>query len=463
MKTVRFVGTNGSPAEEYVRALADDETAIIDTLPPDPNVTVKFRLDTVRPVKVMPNKKARDLLDLAVCIYIADETEERAVAVDHWSRSFEFVVPVDDPAAWQAATPELQKALRTLSSDHCDFTWVQRQALPVLGRHRKLLPSGYDTVCLFSGGIDSLLGAYQLLKEGRRVLLVGHQADVFTAATQKDLFLGLHNKFGNQVRFVQCRVARTLSSTPHYRLPDKVEITHRSRSFLFLSLAITVAGAVGIGEVVLPENGLIALNPPLQASRIGTLSTRTAHPIYLTRLLDFLSTAGIFTGSIRNPFLYQSKTDMLKNLDPELHPLVLRSISCSNVGRLVGKTGKLHCGHCVPCIYRRAALVHAGIDNPDNYADDLFQNLSSVTKHCQIDFRALVGFAGRIIATSAVARDLMVFSHGAFAPDIGGRIGPYAARNVSPWSNMLLRWAQNFMQTVEALSSASTRCILGLP
>src|SRR5262249_34675144 len=151
----------------------------------------------------------------------------------------------------------------------------------------------------------------------------------------------------------QCRVARSKNVKPAFVLPPKVEDSHRPRSFLFLSLAVAIARVTNITHVYIPENGLIALNPPLQVSRIGSHSTRTAHPVFLTRFLKFLRSANLFEGTIQNPFLYLSKTDMLRGLDPSLIPLVTRSVSCSHPSRYHDE-GVRHCGYCVPCMYRRA-------------------------------------------------------------------------------------------------------------
>jgi len=318
-------------------------------------------------------------------------------------------------------------------------------------------------VCLFSGGIDSLLGAIKLLEAGNRVFLVGHQAEGITSKAQKDLFALLSARYP-RVHLIQARVARSLVTNPRHQLPDKLEDSHRPRSFLFLGLALAVAMTAKVKQVVLPENGLIALNVPLQPSRLGTLSTRTAHPLFVDRFRDFLDDAGLYDGTIENPFLYQSKTDMLQGLDGKFQDLVQRSVSCAHAGdvRWVGKSGVRHCGYCVPCVYRRAAMIERGWDNADDYAFDVFTDLSSLTTHKQADFRALFGFANRIVVATRAQRDLMVLSHGVFSPEVGKRIGPSPAKDYSPWSEMLLRWAKDYLDKLHRLSSASTKQILGI-
>jgi 7-cyano-7-deazaguanine synthase in queuosine biosynthesis len=462
MNVVRYVGRRGSTAE-YEEALRSDDYVVIDTLPDGANTTVRFELDGAK-VQVNPPAPARDLLDMAVAVYIADELLARSSVKDEWTRAFSFLFPVRSADAWIAGRESLQRALATLAGDNYRFRFVPREKLSLYRRHRRKLPRAFDVVCLFSGGIDSYLGAHQLLASGRKVLLVGHQAEGITAAAQTALAEELRRQFPRAVALLQVRVARRQSADQRYPLPDKSEASHRPRSLLFLSLAIAVAAVLGIEEVTLPENGLMALNPPLQPSRVGTLSTRTAHPRFLGEFADFLAQAGVFTGTIRNPFIYQSKTDLLANLNPSLAAGVQRAVSCghaSNV-RWVGKKGVHHCGYCVPCIHRRVAMMAAGMDDAGEYAFDVFRDLASLTRIRQLDFWALVRFAGRIKSMTAGQRAMLVLAHGYFPPEAGGRFGPAPTTDYSPWSEMLLRWADDFLEKVRMMSRPSTKRVVGL-
>lgn len=40
-----------------------------------------------------------------------------------------------------------------------------------------------------------------------------------------------------------------------------------------------MTGMDNINELLVPENGLIALNVPLDETRVGSFSTRTTHPL----------------------------------------------------------------------------------------------------------------------------------------------------------------------------------------
>jgi hypothetical protein len=245
------------------------------------------------------------------------------------------------------------------------------------------------------------------------------------------------------------------------RCLKKCEDSHRPRSFLFLALAIAIANAAKLKQVYIPENGLIALNPPLGKSRLGTLSTRTAHPKFLGELAGFLATAGIYTGKIRNPFLFASKTDMMKGLPAKLAAPLKRSVSCARPTRYQD-LGVRHCGYCVPCIYRRVAMVELGLDEPASYAFDLFADLAAVDAAKRLDFRSLVAFAQRMISGTPLQRELTVLAHGAFPLSAAAQFGPASTNSYAIWGDMLQRWSKDFLDKLDILASEKTKQLLGI-
>jgi 7-cyano-7-deazaguanine synthase in queuosine biosynthesis len=463
MNIVRYVGLNNGDHPAYTAALADGKSVVIDPRSRKANVVVRFRLDG-SPVRVDLSPLHKDFLDLAAAVYVADELARRKDAEDWWTRSFRFLFPVKDPAVWEAADALLRRCLGGLSGDDYEFDWPKRTKLPRGVKRRHQLMGCFDAVCLFSGGIDSLLGAWRLLSAGKRVLLVGHQADGLTAAAQTDLARSLNKIFPNMSTLVQARVSRSRSSRNRIRflLPEKVEKTHRPRSFLFLSLAVCIAYSLKVTELHIPENGLIALNPPLQVSRIGTLSTRTVHPLYLTRFQEVVRALGVYSGTLKNPFMDQSKTDMLRGIDTRLHPLLQRSVSCARPSRYQDLHVR-HCGYCVPCLFRRAAMSEAQLDKAADYAFDVFtqftnNDMSAVT---QADFKALVSFAERVVEASEAELERLVLSHGTFTPGVAGEIGVGPAANYTPWTGMLRRWARHFLAYFDGAATAQVKAALG--
>lgn len=461
MKAVRYVGKGTKLGSDYRDAVRKgSRTVIVNTLLDGGNVTVRLKLDG-KALEIENDSITRDFLDISTLIYIVDEIDPRKRSKDHWSRRFDVIAPVKEPKRWMKHEASLRKMLHTLAGDDYRFNWLKRPELDSLGRHRVELPKDFDAVCLFSGGMDSFLGAYQLLSAGKKLLLVGHQADGTAASAQSKLATWLQGKFPEACHLIQCRVARSHTESPKFRLPSKKEDTHRVRSLLFIALAVSIANAGGIAEIYLPENGLISLNAPLQKSRIGTLSTRTAHPRYLGELLDFLNGSGIFTGFIKNPFIFLSKTDMLVRKRSLAEPL-RRSVSCARPSRYKNK-GVRHCGYCVPCIYRRIAMLESELDSSSEYAFSIFEDLEALDVGKQLDFRALVRWSRNVIKSTPLERELIVLSHGSFPLSAGERFGLREATSYAAWGDMLLRWARDFLEKLELHAGDKVKRSLDLP
>jgi 7-cyano-7-deazaguanine synthase in queuosine biosynthesis len=456
MKFTRFVGnTNRDPV--YRAALRERAVRKMDLRPVKGNITLDFRIDG-EPLALPMTPVVRDFVDLAAMVYTADELCTRASTADRWTRTFDAVIPVRSPALWRTAGQQVQDLLSFLSGDVFRFEWTPTRRVPLLRNHRAVISEGFDTVCLFSGGADSLVGAYQMLEEGRRVLLVGHQADGITASTQNRVMRFLKDRFDDRVAFVQARVARSPRAQPEFHLGTKVETTHRPRSFLFLALAVAVASAAEVDEIVIPENGLIALNPPLNVSRVGTLSTRTAHPRFISGFASWVRAIGAFQGRLWNPFLYVSKTDVVRDAAGPLRPVLRQTISCSHLGRnrWTGFRGH-HCGYCIPCLYRRVAFAELDLDDPADYYRNVFTQFGHLSAIEHSDVRALVGFAKRVREMSPAERMSAALSHGTCDARMLASIGPPVGDPYSAWSEMLDRWATGFLERVHSWASVDVR------
>lgn len=460
MMPMRFLRYAGEPRPEdaaYAAALKDTEFVVLDPWSTsDENIEAHFVFGGRRSTVVLP-PIGRDLFDLGAMVYIADEIVARTTADDRWTRSFSFTVPVVDVERWEAAAPKLISCLSFLSGDTYAFEWLERApTMPGGPTHRTQLAGTFDAVCLFSGGVDSLLGAATLLAAEKQVLLVGHYADGVTSSAQRDLFALVEKKYPGRAALLQVNVERSRKRNHRFALPDKAEITHRARSFLFLTAGIAAAAATKTTKVYIPENGLIAINAPLGRSRQGTLSTRTAHPRYIELFNDVLTVLGI-NARVENPFAYQSKTDMVQGVtDPALREALVRSVSCAHAGNLrwEGDSKVTHCGYCVPCLYRRAAFMAAGIDE-NGYLYDVFRDLPKMSEDTARDFRLLVRFALSITTAKEVEVVAALLRHGTFSAGPAG--DEYTLR-----AQMLRRWASSFVDLARQRVTTPTRRIVGL-
>jgi hypothetical protein len=336
-------------------------------------------LDDLAKLGVFPTELGLDLLILAAHVQAADTRISRTTeSQDNWTREIRLVIPVSDVGRWTKTMSTLVRLLNFLTGDRWTIQFRPRPAgfescIPDKPKQHTI-PS-FDDLALFSGGLDSLIGAIDSLEQGRTPLFISHAAEGATSDSQTTLFKGLKKHYSKAL-FERLRVWMAFPDGLIKNVAS--EKTTRGRSFLFFAAGVFARtgmnGAIGLR---VPENGLIALNVPLDPLRLGALSTRTTHPFYLARWNDLLQTLGI-QGQIRNPYWDKTKGEMVADCTNRslLTQLVPDALSCASPtkGRWQGH-GTEHCGFCLPCLIRRAAILKglAGSD-PTTYT---LSNLSA--------------------------------------------------------------------------------------
>jgi hypothetical protein len=186
--------------------------------------------------------------------------------------------------------------------------------------------------------------------------------------------------------------------------------SYRSRSLLFIGIAVyCISNLPNCDTLTIPENGTISLNYPLTPSRSSTLSTRTTHPHYLKRLQQLLDSLGLAI-QLQNPFGTYTKGELVDACTNKsiLNSIYTQSVSCGKRGRKQywdTLTGTQHCGVCMPCIYRRAALHKNGLDN-QLYGIDIFSTSREIMTIQ--DMPALFDFINRNLTTEQIKRTLLV-------------------------------------------------------
>jgi hypothetical protein len=100
------------------------------------------------------------------------------------------------------------------------------------------------------------------------------------------------------------------------------------------------------------------LNVPLGPGRLGSLSTKTTHPVYMQGIQSIWDAVGIHA-TLSFPFLGKTKGEILTECANQemLANLIGDSTSCGKYQR----NNLTHCGECVPCMVRRAAFLTAGL------------------------------------------------------------------------------------------------------
>lgn len=307
------------------------------------------------------NDAVFDLLQLAMVVYYADLRIDRIFAADRWTRQITIHLSVADVELWEGTSSTLINLLNFLTGDVWNIQFRNREPLAEaeLENPNQTPP---DVVALFSGGLDSFVGAIDLLEEFEgKIGLVGQHgkgpsinpSQTRTMSVLSDRYANRADRFGFYVQPTKPGKKRAY------------ENTMRARSILFLALGTAVASACGEGvPLYVPENGLISLNVPLSHARTGSFSTRTTHPYFISLFRKLLNALSLPI-PIQLPYKFTTKGEMIqqaRNQDALNAGLDL-TLSCArpDAGRYQGLAPG-HCGYCVPCIIRLSSMKSAGFD-----------------------------------------------------------------------------------------------------
>ncbi|MFI8930066.1 7-cyano-7-deazaguanine synthase [Streptomyces sp. NPDC053474] len=323
---------------------------------------------------------ADDLFRVARAAFIADKYVRRAGVRDRWTRRIGLAVPVTEHERWQSAAARTHVAtlLQILTGDiwNVDFR-------PLAGHYiEEAMVSREDPraseVALFSGGLDSLSwAATRSRADDPRPLLLVMFREIGMLRLQQRVYKAVERLGGHRPVMLL-----PMSQTPAGDGSGlRLETSSRTRGLLYAAGAIRAAAAHGVGIVHIPENGQLALNPPLTPARSAACSTRSVHPRTLGSL-NALVTAVADAGSpvqVVNPLAQLTKGEVCKaGRDAGLAPSDLEStLSCGKPpARRSGGPPIANCGVCFPCLVRRSGLLHANGTDATRYealpwADDL--------------------------------------------------------------------------------------------
>lgn len=290
-----------------------------------------------------PSPQAWDFTQFCLAVCAADLACLRSTSADGWTRTIELTVGLHEPLLWAPWKQHAESMLKVLTGDYWTLHFVEGGVSPPDG---KAPPLERDCVSLLSGGLDSLIGGIDLLAQGRRPMFVSQLAHE-DSQRQRDYAAMLgggetHQQWSHGISFSGQREPST-----------------RGRSLAFYGFAVLAASRVAAVpvQVFVPENGFICVNPPLVPGRVASLSTRTAHPLFIGMLQELLTGLGVPV-QFELPYRFKTKGQMLQEcLNQELlRTWAADSTSCGRFRTY----NRVHCGRCVPCMIRKSAFLAWG-------------------------------------------------------------------------------------------------------
>lgn len=323
----------------------------------------------IKKYKIVADSIVIDFLAFSFAVIACDKIVMRSESADGWTRKIKLTIEVYNQYKWVENKNKIEKMLKFLTGDYWEVNFSKSDSALISTNNTKNILEN-DCVCLLSGGVDSLVGGIDLITSKHNPLFV---SQIVRGDSEKQINFAKELGFNNHYQWSIGKIYGNEGST-------------RARSLTFFAFALLSSTCLrnrdGNIEIHVPENGFISLNTPLGGNRIGSLSTKTTHPVYMKYLQDLWNSLGI-NAKLVLPFKYKTKGEVLEEcLNKELlTKLVNESNSCGKYQR----HGLKHCGVCVPCLVRRASMLKANIsDSPSGDYDRDFhkfkesKDLSSV-------------------------------------------------------------------------------------
>ncbi len=309
-----------------------------------------------------PRPLVKDLLHIATAVHHIDRIAPRERSGDGvWGpapRRLDVELRVSEPSHWLGVNDELNQLLHWLTDDDWNLSFHRAQDVRPTQKdcHLERLV-GAEELALFSGGLDSLAGAYVRLQENNRPLYL-----------LSSLGTSVRERFQKQAcAALDASRYRWMGFRHQLRRHGPLVTPNRTRGFLFLSAAAAAADTLGIQTVATYECGVGALNLPMNGAQIGAQNTRATHPRTLRRLESILRRVLETDLRLELPFLLLTKGELCRRTGDALGKLARASNSCDETERNK-KDLREHCGVCTSCLLRRTSLYAAhGDADPSTY------------------------------------------------------------------------------------------------
>lgn len=345
------------------------------------------------------------LLYLSAIVYAIDRGIDRhRYSIDGWSRDLDVEINLPEYEVFQPLEERINSMLSFLTGDYWNCHFVRSAHIRYSKYGKSNYYDGITQVNLFSGGMDSLIGAIDYMTDNPdgKLFLASHYDSGMHGplSDQEELKKIFRRKYsGKFIEMTAVMIAPELSA----------ELSCRSRSLMFLSIALIVATFANC-KIVVPENGSVSLNFPLSPSRRASCSTRTTHPLFLKQYKEILEVLGLTT-RVENPYEKMTKGEMVQHCSDKnyLMSIVGHSNSCGKRGmhqHMYDNSYATHCGHCMPCMYRKASMI--GERDLTTYGNRFVTLFCKKGDKVAEDFFAMLNFLKTDLTREQIIRELKI-------------------------------------------------------
>jgi hypothetical protein len=341
-------------------------------------------------------QQQRDLLRVMAAVLEADRLSPRRPRVGKrlkrdlaWQRLLNLRIAVESPDRWNLAIPQLTRLLSFMTDD----AWLFEFDGFVRHHHgaQQLLPFETTTdvseVALFSGGLDSVAGAFARGRlDGGRLLAISACGNDVRGSAQKSALETLRSV---GVRVSWLKLDHQLRGAGRPR--GAMEASQRSRGLLFLAMGATAASQLELASFSTYETGVGCINLPTSAAQVGAQGTRAMHPRTLSLFNDLVAIVLDKAVRVVAPFFLHTKGELCRLAGSALPGLAAVSMSCDE-GEGHKQNAMLHCGLCTSCLFRRVALRSGGsVPDSTSYRD------VSTKRHGAYEVNAFENHASRLL------------------------------------------------------------------
>ena len=354
-----FQGDGNSNLQLAARAEWGDSTDFVQ----------KLRLDTSELVSLARrdlDSSEADWLQFALGVYGVDRLASRwpakTTSGNFCRRILNFNLLVSDPDLWNLNAEGLEDALGFLTGDQWHFSFgalpnnvFRKSQVQFIEQQRSDPPA-----LLFSGGLDSLAGAQELLESthSHQLLISGHTHSRLKAA-QEGVVNELRRKDGHNLDWVSCEygLKEVVGSS------ERTESSQRTRGWMHVALGLSAAKLRSQGRLRICENGIGAFNLSSEISQKPNESSRSVHPLFLAKIEAVARRLLSPSSEIISDGLFETKGQLLsRTFNHEGKNRMIRSsFSCEIFPNYFSKIAQ--CGVCPSCLVRRCSLMAAELDD----------------------------------------------------------------------------------------------------